>query len=95
MATCGGAQVALQQRLILRPGNKQFIKNLKGRGVNFGLSRGVIFRLSLALILPWANTEMMNIFLRQVAEDFSDYFTSCWQIRPAGIYHKNWKYLKI
>ena len=27
-----------------------------------------------ALILPWANTEMMNIFLRQVAEDFSDYF---------------------
>jgi len=26
MATCGGAQVALQQRLILRPGNKQFIK---------------------------------------------------------------------
>jgi hypothetical protein len=23
---------------------------------------------------PWANTEMMNIFLRQVAEDFSDYF---------------------
>ena len=27
-----------------------------------------------SLILPWANTEMMNIFLRQVAEDFSDYF---------------------
>jgi len=27
-----------------------------------------------ALILPWANTEMMNIFLRQVGEDFSDYF---------------------
>jgi transposase len=26
-----------------------------------------------SLILPWANTEMMNIFLRQVAEDFSDY----------------------
>ena len=27
-----------------------------------------------SLILPWANTEMMNIFLQQVAEDFSDYF---------------------
>jgi transposase len=27
-----------------------------------------------SLILPWANTEMMNIFLRQVAEDFPDYF---------------------
>jgi hypothetical protein len=27
-----------------------------------------------SLILPWANTEMMDIFLRQVAEDFSDYF---------------------
>jgi hypothetical protein len=27
-----------------------------------------------SLILPWANTGMMNIFLRQVAEDFSDYF---------------------
>jgi transposase len=28
----------------------------------------------ISLILPWANTEMMNIFLRQVAKDFSDYF---------------------
>jgi len=27
-----------------------------------------------SLILPWANTEMMSIFLRQVAEDFSGYF---------------------
>jgi hypothetical protein len=27
-----------------------------------------------SLILPWANTEMMNLFLRQVAADFSDYF---------------------
>jgi hypothetical protein len=27
-----------------------------------------------SLILPGANTEMMNIFLRQVSEDFSDYF---------------------
>jgi hypothetical protein len=27
-----------------------------------------------SLILPWANTEMMNIFLTQVSEDFSDYF---------------------
>lgn len=27
-----------------------------------------------SLILPWANTEMMNLFLKQVAEDFSDYF---------------------
>jgi transposase len=27
-----------------------------------------------SLILPYANTDMMNIFLRQVAEDFKDYF---------------------
>ena len=27
-----------------------------------------------SLILPWANTEMMNIFLRQVSEDFPEYF---------------------
>ena len=27
-----------------------------------------------SLILPYANTEMRNIFLKQVAEDFSDYF---------------------
>jgi hypothetical protein len=27
-----------------------------------------------SLIFPWANTEMMNLFLRQVAEDLSDYF---------------------
>jgi len=27
-----------------------------------------------SLILPFANTEMMNIFLKQVSEDFSDYF---------------------
>jgi hypothetical protein len=27
-----------------------------------------------SLILPWANTAMMNIFLRQVAEDFANYF---------------------
>jgi len=46
MATCDGAQVALQQSLILRPGNKQCIKNYEG-GVNFRLSRGVIFRLAL------------------------------------------------
>ncbi len=27
-----------------------------------------------SLILPWANTEMMSIFLNQVSADFSDYF---------------------
>jgi hypothetical protein len=27
-----------------------------------------------SLILPMANTEMMNLFLAQVAEDFPDYF---------------------
>lgn len=27
-----------------------------------------------ALVLPYANTEMMNLFLRQVSRDFSDYF---------------------
>jgi len=32
MATCGGAQVALQQCLILRPGNNQCSKNLKKGG---------------------------------------------------------------
>jgi transposase len=26
------------------------------------------------LLLPWANTKMMNLFLRQVAEDFHDCF---------------------
>ena len=37
MVTCGGAQVALQQRLILRPGNKQFIKNLNREGGQFSV----------------------------------------------------------
>ena len=32
MATCGGAQVALQQRLILRPGNCSLSKTYKGVG---------------------------------------------------------------
>jgi hypothetical protein len=36
-----------------------------------------------ALILPWANTEMMNIFLRPVAENFSDYF-SLMRVDQAG-----------
>ena len=27
-----------------------------------------------SLIVPWANTEMMNLFLRGVSEDFSDHF---------------------
>jgi hypothetical protein len=27
-----------------------------------------------SLILPYANTDMMNIFLKQVAKDFKDYF---------------------
>jgi hypothetical protein len=27
-----------------------------------------------SLILPYANTEMMNLFLQEVAEDFKDYF---------------------
>jgi DNA replication protein DnaC len=37
MVTCGGAQVALQQRLTLRPGNEQFIKNLNRKGGHFWL----------------------------------------------------------
>jgi len=43
-----------------------------------------------SLILPWANTEMMNIFLRQVAEDFPDYFIlmlagqAGWHISESG-----------
>lgn len=28
-----------------------------------------------SLILPWANTDMMSIFLNQVSVDFSNYFT--------------------
>jgi hypothetical protein len=32
MATCGGAQVALQQRLTLRPGNCSLSKTYKGVG---------------------------------------------------------------
>ena len=35
MATRGGAQVALQQSLILRPGNNQCIKNLNREGGHF------------------------------------------------------------
>lgn len=27
-----------------------------------------------SLVLPYANTQMMNLFLKQVCEDFSDYF---------------------
>jgi hypothetical protein len=27
-----------------------------------------------ALILPWANTSMMSIFLNQLSKDYSDYF---------------------
>ncbi|MEA5467166.1 transposase [Leptothoe sp. PORK10 BA2] len=27
-----------------------------------------------ALVLPYSNTEMMNLFLKQVSQDFSDYF---------------------
>ena len=30
--------------------------------------------LMSALVLPYANTEMMNIFLEQVSKDFKDYF---------------------
>jgi transposase len=35
------------------------------------------------LILPYANTEMMNIFLKQVSEDFSSYFVVM-QVDQAG-----------
>ncbi len=27
-----------------------------------------------SLILPYANTEMMNLFLQEVAQDFKDFF---------------------
>jgi transposase len=27
-----------------------------------------------SLVLPYANTKMMNLFLKQVSEDFRDYF---------------------
>ena len=30
--------------------------------------------LMTALVLPYANTEMMNLFLEQVSEEFKDYF---------------------
>jgi len=36
-----------------------------------------------SLILPYANTEMMNIFLKQVSEDFSSYFIVM-QVDQAG-----------
>ena len=35
------------------------------------------------LVLPYANTQMMNIFLRQVSEDFADYFIVM-QVDQAG-----------
>jgi integrase len=40
MVTCGGAQVALQQSLILRPGNKQCTKNLRRVGQISTISTG-------------------------------------------------------
>ena len=36
-----------------------------------------------ALILPWANTEMMNIFLEEVSRDFSEFFVIM-QVDQAG-----------
>ncbi len=45
-----------------------------------------------ALILPWANTEMMNIFLEEVSRDFSEFFVIM-QVDQAG-WH-NSKNLKI
>lgn len=36
-----------------------------------------------ALILPWVNTEMMNIFLEEVSRDFSDFFVIM-QVDQAG-----------
>jgi len=45
-----------------------------------------------SLILPYSNTEMMNIFLKQVSEDFSDYFIIM-QVDQAG-WHKS-KRLKV
>ena len=36
-----------------------------------------------SLVLPYANTEMMNIFLKQVSMDFSDYFILM-QVDQAG-----------
>ena len=40
-----------------------------------------------ALILPEANTEMMNLFLKQVSEDFKEYFVIM-QVDGAG-WHKS------
>jgi len=51
MATCDGAQVALQQSLILRPGNKQCIKNYEG-GSFFGCREGSFFGWHYQI---WAN----------------------------------------
>jgi hypothetical protein len=54
-----------------------------------------------SLILPWANTEMMNIFLRQVAEDFSDYFIlmlvdrAGWHISPRVDLPENSRLIKL
>jgi hypothetical protein len=39
--------------------------------------------LMTSLILPYANTEMMNLFLAQVARDFADYFVVM-QVDQAG-----------
>jgi hypothetical protein len=36
-----------------------------------------------SLILPWANTEMMNIFLEEVSRDFSEFFVIM-QVDQAG-----------
>ena len=46
MATCGGAQVALQQSLILRPGSKQCSKKLT-RGGHFSVGAGGHFSVGI------------------------------------------------
>jgi hypothetical protein len=39
-----------------------------------GFLEGPSLAKMTSLILPYANTEMMNIFLKQISDDFTNYF---------------------
>lgn len=49
-----------------------------------------------SLVLPYANTQMMNLFLQQVCQDFSEYFIILQVDRAAShIAPKVYKYQRI
>lgn len=77
MATRGGAQVALQQSLILRPGNNQCIKNLNREGGHFWIVARGHFSVGITnrVVRFWNNqvlqeTEaVLQVILDEVSEE--------------------------